>query len=241
MRNNKSIKQKFHVLPEKQGAGAKLYDVILGGQDGVVNILGIVLGVATATNDARIVLISGLASTFAESISMGAVAYTSSKAARDYYYSERAREEKEIKTMPQAEIQEIRDIYAKKGFKGQLLEKIVKQITQNKKRWIETMMAEELKLSLENHSNPVKDAFIVGFASLAGSLIPLIPFFLVPVKQGMYFAVVLSVAVLFLTGAIKAKITIGAWWKSGLEMSAIGITAALAGYLIGWLLGVAPF
>lgn len=233
-------KIKLHVLPEKKGAGEKLYDVILGGQDGVVNVLGIVLGVATATNDARIVLISGLASTFAESLSMGAVAYTSSKAARDYYYREEEREKQEIETMPEAEEQEIKDIYAKKGFRGELLKKIVKKIISNKKMWVETMMAEELKMSLENHASPIKNAFRVGVASVIGSLVPLLPFFFMPVQQSIYLAVAVSTAVLFATGAIKAKITIGKWWLSGIEMSLIGIIAALAGYGIGLLLGVAP-
>src|SRR3989344_2546434 len=137
-------KNKVH---DHKGNGWNLKNVILGGQDGVVNILGLVLGVAAATQNTGIVIISGLASTFAESLSMGAVAYTSSKAAKDYYRSEVAREEREVDTMPQAEIQEIRDIYTKKGFKGQLLEKIVKKITSNKKMRIETMMAEELRMS----------------------------------------------------------------------------------------------
>ncbi|MDO8628506.1 MAG: VIT1/CCC1 transporter family protein [Nanoarchaeota archaeon] len=64
--------------------GSLLRDIILGGQDGVVNILGLVLGVAAATVDVRIVLIAGLAGAFAESISMAAVAYTSTKASRDF-------------------------------------------------------------------------------------------------------------------------------------------------------------
>lgn len=65
--------------------GTTLKDIILGGQDGLVNVLGLVLGVAAATATTRIVLISGLAGTFAESLSMAAVAYTSGKAARDFY------------------------------------------------------------------------------------------------------------------------------------------------------------
>ncbi|HLD12600.1 MAG TPA: VIT1/CCC1 transporter family protein [Candidatus Nanoarchaeia archaeon] len=64
--------------------GSLLRDIILGGQDGVVNVLGLVLGVAAATADPRIILIAGLAGGFAESISMAAVAYTSTKAARDF-------------------------------------------------------------------------------------------------------------------------------------------------------------
>lgn len=231
-----------HLLAEKKvNTGARLYDVILGGQDGIVNVLGIVLGVATATNDTRIVLISGLAATFAESISMGAVAYTSSKAARDYYLSERAREEKEIETLPDVERKEIRDIYARKGFHGLLLNAIVRRITSNKQLWLDTMMTDELNLTLENHKSPVKDGIIVFFASIIGSLIPLIPFFFLPVKESMYTALLICLVILFLTGSIKAKLTIGNWWKSGIEMSMIGMAAALAGFGIGVLLGVAPF
>jgi len=74
---------------QKPSAGTTLKDLILGGQDGLVNVLGLVLGVATATymmdNATKLVLISGLSGTVAESFSMAAVAYTSSKAARDFY------------------------------------------------------------------------------------------------------------------------------------------------------------
>ena len=77
--------QKKRSVPKN---GWQLKNIILGGQDGVVNILGLVLGVAVATNSNSLVIIAGLASTVAESISMGAVAYTSSEAAKDYYKAE---------------------------------------------------------------------------------------------------------------------------------------------------------
>src|SRR5574342_1046426 len=85
-----------------------LSDVILGGQDGLVNVLGVILGVAAATSDSRIVIAAGLAATFAESISMGAVAYTSKLAEHDHYRSEVERERREIREMPEAEAQEVR-------------------------------------------------------------------------------------------------------------------------------------
>jgi len=70
---------------------AIIRDVILGGQDGLVNVLGIVLAVATATHSRYIILIAGLAATFAESISMAAVAYTSGKAGKEFYHKRRDR------------------------------------------------------------------------------------------------------------------------------------------------------
>jgi hypothetical protein len=121
---------------------SRLGDVILGGQDGLVNVLGVILGVAAATQDARIVIAAGLAATFAESISMGAVAYTSTLANDDLYLSEREREYRHIHLAPDVEIEEIRDIYHKKGFEGDTLDKIVEVITSNPDVWVNVMMSE---------------------------------------------------------------------------------------------------
>src|SRR3989440_2923533 len=106
-----------------------LRDVILGGQDGLVNILGIILGVIAGGGSNTVLLAAGFAAAITESISMGAVGYTSSVAERDYYESERMREIEEIETMPEAERQEVRDIYAAKGFAGGLLDRVVDTIT----------------------------------------------------------------------------------------------------------------
>src|SRR2546421_4862247 len=95
-----------------------LRDVILGGQDGLVNILGIILGVIAGGGSNAVLLAAGFAAAITESISMGAVGYTSAVAERDYYQSEQARESAEIDATPEAERQEIRDIYATKGFTG---------------------------------------------------------------------------------------------------------------------------
>lgn len=218
-------------------AGSLLRQVVLGGQDGLVNVLGVLLGVAVATNDARVVLVAGIAATFAESISMAAVAYTSSKAAKSHYDSELAREKKEIREIPEAEVDEIRDIYRKRGFKGKLLEQVVKQITSNEKVWLEVMMSEELSLTESAKVNPAMETAVVGFSSLLGSLIPLLPFFFLPAGHAIPLAVALSVVALFAAGAYGAKLTIGSWWKKGVELAAVGMLAALAGFAIGSLLG----
>src|SRR3989344_4863591 len=89
--------------------GALFKEFILGGQDGIVNVLGVILGVSIATNDPRIVVVAGLAAAFAESFSMGAVAYTSSKSESDYYKRQEKLELYEIKTIPKKEKKEIYD------------------------------------------------------------------------------------------------------------------------------------
>src|SRR4029453_12501318 len=71
---------------------SRLSEIILGGQDGLVNVLGVILGVAAATSEVRLILAAGLAAAFAESVSMAAVAFTSSRAQRALYESELQRE-----------------------------------------------------------------------------------------------------------------------------------------------------
>ncbi len=232
---NKSL-QKHQTERHSGLSRSNIRDFILGFQDGLVNTLGLVLGVASAVKSANIVLISGLAGAFAESISMAAVAYTSSKAANNFYESQLEIEKKEIKEMPHTEIEEIREIYRKKGFRGKQLEGIVKKITSNNQLWLETMMAEELRLFPEEYDKPARSGAIVGISALIGSLVPIIPFFLSSIKQGMIISLALSVIILFIVGAVKAKVTIGDWKKSGIEMASIGTLAAIAGYLIGTLL-----
>ena len=73
-----------------------LRDVILGGQDGLVNALGIILGFLAVSSDIHVMMATVLAATFAESVSMGAVAYTSAMSQKDYYESERRKAQKEI-------------------------------------------------------------------------------------------------------------------------------------------------
>src|SRR5258706_8021495 len=87
---------------EDHRQGNWLRDVILGGQDGLVNILGIILGVIAGGGSDTVLLAAGFAAAITESISMGAVGYTSSISDRDYYQAERAREVREIATMPEA-------------------------------------------------------------------------------------------------------------------------------------------
>ena len=101
---------------------------------------------------------------------------------------------------------------------------------------VETMLLEEHRITPEEFSNPLKSAWIVGISTLIGSLIPLIPFFLFSVKVGIIIALVLAAVALFVVGALKAKLSIGNWKRSGLELMIIGIIAALVGYGVGLLL-----
>jgi VIT1/CCC1 family predicted Fe2+/Mn2+ transporter len=228
----------FHERHDPHHQASAISDVILGGQDGLVNVLGIALGVAAATQDPRIILAAGMAATFAESVSMAAVAYTSRRADQDYFESERAREFRHLRLVPAVEQEEVRAIYAAKGFQGEALDHVVRTITADEDVWVGVMMAEELRLSPVDRGAALRSALIVGVAAMIGSLIPLTPFILLPVGPAIAVSLVVAAATLFGVGVYKARLTVGRPGRSGLEMALIGIASALVGYAVGLIFKV---
>jgi predicted membrane protein (TIGR00267 family) len=163
------------------------------------------------------------------------VAYTSFGSDRDFYLAERDRERREIASRPDEERQEIREIYAAKGFKGQLLENVVETITANRETWVSTMMDEELHLQPVEERSLVRSAVVVTVATLIGHLIPVVPFMVVSRTPAIILAIVLSAVTLFGVGVYSAKTLVGDWRKSGVQMVVIGLGAAALGFLIGRL------
>ncbi|MCL5238929.1 MAG: VIT1/CCC1 transporter family protein [Candidatus Marsarchaeota archaeon] len=227
---------------EQHSRPTLLSNFILGCQDGLVNVLGVILGVSAATSEVRIIFVAALAALAAESISMGAVAYTSTIARRKHYLREVEREKHEMRTMPETERGEVRDIFKKWGYKGRALEDVTDKIVSNPKAWLEFMMAHELDLEPVERRAPLRSAWVVGGAAVVGSIVPLMPFFFTGsnIAMGTETAVVISGIALFGIGVYEAKTTVGSLWRSGLQIAIIGLVAGFAGYLIGSLLGAAP-
>jgi VIT1/CCC1 family predicted Fe2+/Mn2+ transporter len=228
-------------LAEKHAQPGLLSDFILGSQDGLVNVLGVILGVAIASyrypNPIAIILAGGLAAAFAESISMGAVAYTSTVARRDHYAAEVERERQEMQDLPDRERNEVREILERWDFHGEELEEMVDKICSKPKAWLELMMAHELNLAPVEKTQARKSAVLVGLAAILGSLVPLIPFIVIgrDILLGIAVSLVVSAITLFLIGWWKARTTVGRPTRSGVQMAIIGLASAIAGFGIAFL------
>jgi vacuolar iron transporter family protein len=230
-------------LKEPHSSHSFLSDFILGSQDGLVNVLGILLGISAATSDVRIIYVGALAALGAESISMGAVAYTSTLARRRQYQKEAAREQLEMKTVPATERGEVRSVLKGWGYEGATLETMTDGIASNPKAMREFMMSFELKLAPVAEDEARRSFGVVLSSTIFGSFIPLIPFFFVTaatIASGSIASVIVSGALLFFIGAYEARTTVGSVWWSGLQMMIIGLSAGFAGYLIGHLIGAVP-
>jgi predicted membrane protein (TIGR00267 family) len=230
------------VESEQHARRTLLSDFILGSQDGLVNVLGVILGMSAATQNMPLIFVAALAALGAESVSMGAVAYTSTASRRRLYLREVERERREMRDVPDQEQHEVLQILEGWGYKEAELEDMVRRIAANPKAMLEFMMSYELELA-PVAENEARRSFLTVLAStLVGSSIPIIPFLFVGsnVIAGTISSVVISGATLFLIGWYEAKATMGSLWKNGLQMAAIGLAAGFAGFLIGRFLGVTP-
>ena len=218
--------------------GTSLSELILGGQDGVVNVLGVLLGVGAAGGGSRIVVAAGLATAFAGALSMAAVAYTSALADADVYRSEREREYRHVRAVPTLERAEVRDIYARQGFTGAMLDRIVDTITADPDVWVAVMLSQEHHLAPVGRRQALRSAVVVGLSALIGALLPISPFLFTGVMLATGFSVGIAGGLLFGVGAYKARQTTSPVLRSALELMAIGLVSAVAAWGIGKLFGV---
>ena len=215
--------------------GKAIREVVYGATDGLVTSLGFVIGVFGALHDSRIILITGIAGASAGSFSMGFSAYLSSKSQAEFFLAEIDRERKEMKEMPDKEKEEIRKIYRAKGFHGNELEMVVNRITSNPSVWLRVMMEEELGLLVESFENPWIVGLVTAASYGAAAFLPILPYAATLPQQAFLWSVGISIAALFTLGAGKTHWTRLSPWRSGLEITGVGLIAALVGYCIGSL------
>jgi len=173
---------------------------------------------------------------------MGAVAYTSTSARRRVYLKELSREKQEMQDVHEVEKEAVRQIFRSWGYDRQDVEDLTERIAKNPKAMLELMMGYERGLAPVDKSEALRGFFIVGASTVVGSFVPLIPYLFVGknILVGTELSVVISGITLFFIGAYEAKTTVGSLWRSGLQMAAIGLTAGLAGFLVGHFIGALP-
>jgi VIT1/CCC1 family predicted Fe2+/Mn2+ transporter len=212
-------------------------DLIFGLNDGVVSNFSLISGVAGADTSHSVVLLAGVAGLIAGAVSMATGGYLSNKSQREVVAEEIRREAEEIDYAPEEERDELRRIYRLKGFSEEEVEILVRRITSDRQRWLETLVTEELGLSIKGGPPPLLDALFAGGGFAIGAVIPLLPFLFASGTGALAVAAVLSVIGLFLMGASKTLVTSRSVLRSGLEMVVVGVVAAAVTNAVGRLIG----
>ena len=209
-------------------------DWVYGGIDGAVTTFAIVAGVIGAQLSTGIILILGLANLLADGFSMAASNYSGTKTEIDDWARLWEVEKKHIQQAPEGEREELRQILMGKGLTGAALDESIDAITSNHDVWIKTMLTEEYGLASTMRS-PWRSALATFNSFFICGAVPLVPF-LLPIEAPFYVATVLTGLVFFIIGAIKARWSLAPWWRSGFETFAIGMLAASAAFIVGYLL-----
>lgn len=216
-----------------------LGDAILGGIDGCVTTFAVVSSAMGAGFSATVVIILGFANLIADGFSMAVSNYLNTKSQREEVEKARRKENRHIDQIPAGEREEVRQIFARKGFHGEVLEKIVQVITDDRELWVDTMLVEELGLQIEG-PHPMRAGLATfGAFGLLG-LIPLIPFLFPGIEQaadGFGISAIVTAFAFAGVGLAKGLVLERSLVRSGAETLLIGGGAAMLAYGIGVILG----
>lgn len=214
-----------------------LGDAVLGAIDGCVTTFAVVAAAVGGGFSGNVIIVLGFANLIADGFSMAVSNYLGTKSQHEEIENARADERRHIEEIPEGEREEIRQIFAGKGFAGEVLETIVTVITADRKLWVETMVTEELGLDGGKRS-PRRAALATFVAFLCVGLLPLIPY-LVPLldhsRQFVASAVMTGVAFAAI-GVAKGMLLRRSVLRSGLETLLTGGGAAALAFFVGaWL------
>jgi VIT1/CCC1 family predicted Fe2+/Mn2+ transporter len=212
-----------------------LGDFVLGAVDGVVTTFAIVAGVAGAKYPGTVALVLGGANLLADGFSMAVGNYLGRKSEQEHVEKVRRIEKRHIEATPEGEREEIRQIFARKGFEGETLERVVKVITSDRRRWIDTMVTEEFGLQLQTPS-PVRAGLSTFAAFVLAGAIPLVPYalgtLLTPERMFQVSSAATGVA-FFGIGWLKGRILGVPAIRAGFETLLVGGLAAAMAYGVG--------
>ena len=204
-----------------------LGDAVLGGIDGCVTTFAIVAGSIGAGLSGLVALVLGLANLLADGFSMAVSNYQARRAERELLERARRMERRHIQVVPDGEREEVRQIFAAKGFSGDTLEQIVDTITADHELWIATMVAEEHGLD-QNPPEPWRSGAATFAAFIGVGAVPLLPLALLwlPTLQRFYISIALAALMFLAIGMVKGRATEHPVWRSGLSTLVTGGVAA---------------
>lgn len=214
-------------------AGARLRDIVIGMSDGLTVPFALAAGLTGAISQTRLIVTAGLAEIAAGSIAMGLGGYLAARGDAEHYARELRREEEEIVSLPEAEAQEVRDIFRTYGLTDAESETVVESLRRRPKDWVAFMMRFELGLEEPEPGRAWQSALTIAAAYIVGGFLPLSAYMLVAeAHRALTVSVGVTLAALLMFGGIKARLTGTSVAKGALQTAFIGGLAAAAAFAL---------
>jgi vacuolar iron transporter family protein len=209
-------------------------DMVIGMADGLTVPFALAAGLAGVPNvPSGIIVTAGLAEIAAGSIAMGLGGYLAARSDAEHYASEKLREEREVETVPEVELEEVGLLFRAYGLSDQEINPILRAFEANPTAWVDFMMRYELGLEEPNPNRALTSALTIAGAYIGGGLIPLAPYMvLAGSRTALLGSVVITLSALLIFGYIKGRFTGTRPFRSAWQTALIGGLAAAAAFLI---------
>src|ERR1022692_3089066 len=206
-------------------AGAVVRDVVIGMSDGLTVPFALAAGLSGAVDNSHIVVVAGLGG------------YLAARSDAEHYESERLREEREVKEIPDEEALEVQKVFADYGLSHDESVPVVQALTRKPKQWVDFMMRFELGLEAPDPKRAVQSAFTIAASYICGGIIPLAPYMtLHSARMALVWSVVVTLLALGIFGYIKGRFTGSRPGRSATQTIVIGGLAAGAAFLLARLI-----
>jgi VIT1/CCC1 family predicted Fe2+/Mn2+ transporter len=210
---------------------------VLGANDGIISTTSLAIGVAAASVARDPIILATLAGLVAGALSMAAGEYVSVSSQLDVETADIKRENSELTSNPDFELEELSAIYQSRGLKCELATEVAKQLTEHNA--LEAHSRDELGINEISRAKPLQASFASAASFIAGGIFPLLLAVFAPLKQMIFFQYGFSILFLALSGTIAAKVGGSSVSKSVLRICVWGTIAMVMSALIGYLFGVA--
>ena len=223
---------------EKHFSGSDIIrDVVIGMSDGLTVPFALAAGLTGAISQTHLIVTAGFAEIAAGSIAMGLGGFLAARGDAEHYAQEQVREEQEIVSIPDAEAQEVRDIFQGYGLSAGECATVVDSLRQRPKDWVAFMMRFELGLERPDPSRAWKSALTIALAYIVGGIIPLSAYLLFSdAHTALRLSIFVTLMALAIFGGVKGRFTGTPVLRGALQASVIGGLAAAAAFAIArWI------
>lgn len=209
---------------------------VLGANDGIISISSLAIGIAAASSTREPIILATVAGLVAGALSMAAGEYVSVSSQTDTEKADIEREIKELKEMPEAELQILAQIYEKRGLKKETAMQVAMELTE--KDALGAHIRDELGINEISQANPIQAAFASGAAFTVGGLLPLLVILFAPIKGMEYWLYSFTIVFLIILGTTAAKTGGSSISKAVLRIVIWGTIAMGLSALVGYIFGV---